>query len=211
MSVEKQYTGLVLNKGTDRDGAFVTLQIINNYGKHEIGFEVEEKDLDMYHIGQVATITCYFTDAPSPAQGTPEPPDYPTINSHWERLFTAKKVNMNCFKVYFCGAYLNAVSSQERATGLIRQITNAIKKHLRGQYYQGYKAGQEFALAGPQNGQDLAQRIFSAIDAESAAMAKEQPFSTYIPPDEGAVARMLKAIRSALPAPPTGDAPTEKK
>lgn len=60
--MEKQYSGIVLNKGTDREGAFITLQIINNYGKHEVDFEVEEKDLDMYHIGQIATMTCYFKD-----------------------------------------------------------------------------------------------------------------------------------------------------
>jgi hypothetical protein len=67
MSMEKQYTGIVLNKGVDADGAFVTLQVIDRRGgKHEMGFEVEEKDLDMYHPGQIATMTVYWQEKEQP-------------------------------------------------------------------------------------------------------------------------------------------------
>jgi hypothetical protein len=58
--MEKKYSGIVLRKGWDGEGPFVTLEVINQYGRHEMEFAVEEGDLDMYHPGQIATMTCYF-------------------------------------------------------------------------------------------------------------------------------------------------------
>ena len=61
-TIEKQYSGTVLSKGIDATGPFVTLKHVNKYGEHEIEFEVEERDLELYHVGQVSTMTCIFND-----------------------------------------------------------------------------------------------------------------------------------------------------
>lgn len=60
--MEKQYTGIVTSKGVDGNGAFVNLEVINKYGRQQMEFEVEETDLEMYHAGQIATMTCIFKD-----------------------------------------------------------------------------------------------------------------------------------------------------
>lgn len=76
-----------------------------------------------------------------PAASAGEPP-YKTINSHWEKLFDIRKHNMNCYKIYFCGAFLCSRQSQSAAEQFMRQITSAIKKHQKGQWQQGYEAGK---------------------------------------------------------------------
>jgi len=62
-TLEKQYTGTVMSKGLDGTGPFVKLQVVNNHGMHEMEFEVEERDLELYHVGQVATMTCNFIES----------------------------------------------------------------------------------------------------------------------------------------------------
>lgn len=61
---EKQYTGTVLSKGVDAYGAFIKLRVTDRRGgKHEMGFEVEERNLDLYEVGQIASVTAIYPDA----------------------------------------------------------------------------------------------------------------------------------------------------
>lgn len=62
-NVIKSYTGTVLRKGIDRDGAFIVLLHVNKYGTHEMEFSVQERELELYHVDQIATMTCEFQEA----------------------------------------------------------------------------------------------------------------------------------------------------
>ena len=58
----KHYSGIVTQKGIDRDGAFIVLRHTNQYGTHDMEFSVKESALDLYHVDQIATMTCEFQD-----------------------------------------------------------------------------------------------------------------------------------------------------
>lgn len=60
MTITKHYTGIVMQKGIDSGGAFIVLRHTNQYGTHDIDFSIEENELDLYHVDQVATMTCEF-------------------------------------------------------------------------------------------------------------------------------------------------------